>query len=386
MTEMNKQDQEIRTPIERRLAARLRNAPIGECLSFEQVVTLARRGRRAPGYHEQMLHAISCPACRQMVLQVRALIRAQRPRWMHWLQQLSLPRPLVWAPASGVAAIALAFFLWQGRGGEQNIASLPPTDTRGEPSASVVQSEPLDAPPGSSRSTDSPPRLVDTRSTPPGASARPRKPTPPAPPSSQRELQLAQQLPAFVRDAIDLLQQATAFATRSAPISAAPWLEFVQPDLQRNSSITADTLRFQWSPVPDAQGYRFVLRRADGGVVAEANLNAERTEYALNEPLEAGQYEITLTVMTSAEPARTLRRKFYVLDAEHERMYQWARQRADTLPLLSAAVFYQIDRYEDALRCIERAAQKYPNDERVSKWRKVIQTRIDTRVGEFSEY
>ncbi len=385
MMRVHEQGQEILTPIERRLAARLRNAPVGECLLFEQVVTLARRGRRAPGYHEQMLHAISCPACRQMVLQARALIQAQRPSWMRWLRQLSLPRPLVWAPASGVAAIALAFFLWQGRGGEQTIASLPPTDTRSEPSVSVVSSQSPDALSGGFRPSVSDPRTADTRLTIPDTPARPRKPTPPAPPSSQRELQLAQQMPAFVREAVGLLNQATAFATRSAPTSAAPWLEFIQPDLQRNTSISADTLRFQWSPVPDAQGYRFVLRRADGDFVAEASLNAERTEYALHEPLEAGLYEIALSTVTSEEPARTLRRKFYVLDAEQERMYQWARQRADTVPLLSAAVFYQIDRYADALRCIERAAQKYPEDERVSQWRQVIQTRINARIAEFSE-
>ncbi|MFN7016371.1 MAG: hypothetical protein ACK4P5_04280 [Fimbriimonadales bacterium] len=367
------------------MAARLRNAPIGECLSFEQVVTLARRGRRAPGYHEQMLHAISCPACRRMVLQARVLVRAQRPSWMRWLRQLSLPRPLVWAPASGVAAIALAFFLWQGRGGEQTIASLPPTDTRSEPSVSVVSSQSPDALSGGFRPSVSDPRTADTRITIPDTPARPRKPTPPAPPSSQRELQLAQQMPAFVREAIGLLNQATAFATRSAPTSAAPWLEFIQPDLQRNTSISADTLRFQWSPVPDAESYQLTLQQADGGIVAEAQLSAEQTGYALSEPLQAGQYKVVISVIVAEKPARTLRRKFYVLDTEQQRAYEWAQSHAETLPLLSAAVFYQIDRYADALRCIERAAQKYPEDERVNQWRQVIQTRINARIAEFSE-
>ncbi len=76
------------TPLERRLAARLRHAPTGPCLDFEQLTELARRGRRTPDYHALMLHIVSCPACRRSYLQTRAIVQAQRPRWWQWLQRL----------------------------------------------------------------------------------------------------------------------------------------------------------------------------------------------------------------------------------------------------------------------------------------------------------
>ncbi len=76
------------TPLERRLAARLRHAPAGACLEFEQFIELARRGRRTPNYHALMLHIVSCPECRRSYLQTRAIVQAQRPRLIRWLSRL----------------------------------------------------------------------------------------------------------------------------------------------------------------------------------------------------------------------------------------------------------------------------------------------------------
>ena len=356
---------------------------MGECLSFDEVLTLARKGRRARNYYALMRHVVSCPACRRTVLQARALVRAQRPSVARWLQRWSFPRPQVWALSVGVAALALAFFLWHGRIGEQNqVASLTTPDKSGEPLASVATSTPA-TPLDDRAPADTAPRLADTRpSLPP---APPRTPATLAAPSSQRELRMARQLPAFVREAVRLLNDSVVFATRTAHTAATPWLEFVQPDLQRNCAITADTVHFQWSPVPDAESYQLTLRQVDGGIVAEAQLSAQQTSYALSEPLQVGQYEVVISVIAAEKPARVLRRKFYVLDAEQQRAYEWAQSHAETLPLLSAAVFYLIDRDEDALRCIERAAQRYPDDERVRQWREVIQARITSRTAEFQE-
>jgi hypothetical protein len=324
-------------------------------------MTLARRGRRSPDYYALMPHVISCPACRRAVLQARALVQAQRPSLARWLQRLALPRPIVWAPALGV--VALAYFLWRNGSAPQNqIATQPPTDS--EPSVVVAQPERTDEPQAESRPVESDSRIAEVRPKPP---ASPRAPVTPEPPTSQHEVQIASQLPAFVREAVSLVNQAAALTTRSAPAPAKPAIEFLQPDLQHNGSLTNDTVRFQWSPVSGAQGYRFTLQRANGGVIAAAELNAEQTEYILNAPLQAGEYEIAISAAMSESLTSTLRREFYVLDAEQQRRYEWARQHADELPLLSAAVFYSIDRYADALNSIERAAQKYPNDKRVSQ-------------------
>ncbi|MCS7272615.1 MAG: hypothetical protein NZ550_00510 [Fimbriimonadales bacterium] len=366
-----------RTPLERRLAARLKSAPIGECLSFEQILALARQGRRAPGYHTLMQHVITCAECRQAVLQARALVRAQRPAWARWLQQLATLRPLVWAPAVGVAVLALVFLLWYGRGTKQQqlAANLP---AREMPSVAAAQPEAPRAPADTRRSVAVSPRLAEAR---PAVPAPQRAFLPP----SQRELQQAAKYPSFVGSAVQLFTQVAAtLGKRSAPEAAAPPIEFIQPDLQRNLSIPPRTRRFQWKPVAEASSYLFFLKRVGGGIVAQATLNADQNEFTLEAPLPPAQYEVHLVAQLPSR-ALSLRREFYVLFPELQQRYEWAQQHAEKLPLLSAAVFYEIDRFEDALRCIERAAQKYPNDPLVAQWRRIIQIRISLRVGEYSE-
>lgn len=101
-----------RMPIERRLRRRLRNAPLGECLIFEQFLELAKQGRRAAGYYEQMSHIISCPACRRAYLGLRVILQAQRPSLARWLSRLATPRLPQWALATGFAGVVFAFAVW----------------------------------------------------------------------------------------------------------------------------------------------------------------------------------------------------------------------------------------------------------------------------------
>ena len=104
--------QERPTPLERRLAERLRHAPLGQCLTFEEFMALAQQGRRAKGYHQHMQHLVSCPACRRAYLELRALLGVQRFRLARWFKSLSMPPFFQWALASGVAASVFAFALW----------------------------------------------------------------------------------------------------------------------------------------------------------------------------------------------------------------------------------------------------------------------------------
>ncbi|MDW8105935.1 MAG: hypothetical protein RMK45_00490 [Armatimonadota bacterium] len=372
-----RQMQTGRTPLERRLAAHIKNTPIGECLSFEQILALARQGRHVPSYHALMQHVITCAECRRAVLQARALVRAQRPAWTRWLQRLAVPRPLAWAPAVSIAVLALVFLFWYGRGTKQQQLAANPT-IHEAPSVATVQPSAPHALADTERPVAVPPRLAEARPTPPPSQRAPV-------PSSQHELQQAARYPSFVDSAVQLLTQAAAtLGKRSVPAVATPPLEFVQPDLQRNVSILPQTRHFQWKPVAEAIGYLFILRRVGGGTVAQATLNANQNEFTLETPLSPAQYEVHLVAQLPSHTL-SLRREFYVLPPKAQRRYEWAQQHAEKSPLLSAAVFYEIDRFEDALRCIERAAQKYPNDPLVAQWRKVIQTRISLRTSEYSE-
>lgn len=101
-----------KTPVERQLKQRLRYAPIGKCLTFEQFLEVAKRGRRAAGYYELMTHIISCPACRRAYLELRVILQAQRPSLARWLSRLTTPRLPQWALATGFAGVVFAFAVW----------------------------------------------------------------------------------------------------------------------------------------------------------------------------------------------------------------------------------------------------------------------------------
>ncbi|MDW8106900.1 MAG: hypothetical protein RMK45_05405 [Armatimonadota bacterium] len=73
------------------------------------------------------------------------------------------------------------------------------------------------------------------------------------------------------------------------------------------------------------------------------------------------------------------------MNAEQLQQLAWARQHACEKPLLCAAVFYQIDRYAEALVCLERAARRYTDDPLVARWRAVVQQRIQQRACERNE-
>jgi hypothetical protein len=353
------------TPLERKLSRRLRHAPSGVCLDFEQVVELARRGRRAQGYYAHMAHIISCPACRRSYLQARRIIEAQRPSLVRWLRRLRFPMALTLAPVVSAVAIMLAFVLWQTRV-PQNV---------GEPSVIAAT---LDAvpPAGEAPTSDAQPRIADPRLSAPAA----------LPPSAQEELRRARQSPPFVASAVEWLQQSVAQLTlRSDEQSQTPWLRLRTPDIESNSAIEPGVVVFEWTPVDNAEGYRVRLIQANRAEpVVDVALEAGQTRLAFEQPLRPGEYTLTIVVEQEGR-SRVFRRNFYVLSAEQQRALRWARENAERYPLLSAAVFYENDRYTDALRCLERASREYPNDRLVAAWRKQVEARIRQRVAEFEE-
>jgi hypothetical protein len=368
---------DTRTPVEKQLGAYLCQHPEGECLEFEELLTLARRGHRARDYHRAMRHIAACPACRRAYLELRAIERMQAPRFLARLRQLWSP-PTVWAPAVGVAvaAIALVWWLWMPRGTQ--IAQQPPRLAHPEPPMASAPSEPKRAP--------APPRLADEtpRATkPPAESPRPATPL-------ERELAAIKKMEPFLREAASAFTAMLSSGSirSNAQNLQAPPIRLLEPDIERNAAIASTRPAFRWQAVDQATGYHLQIRADGSGLLIETTLDATQTHYLL--PPEAtlargDEYEIVLTALREGVEPLTLRRRFSVLSDEQHKRWEWAQRHERTHPLLSAMVYYyHLDRYTDALRCLQRARQQYPNDAKIAGWLTLVEQRIRQREAEFS--
>jgi regulator of sirC expression with transglutaminase-like and TPR domain len=55
---------------------------------------------------------------------------------------------------------------------------------------------------------------------------------------------------------------------------------------------------------------------------------------------------------------------------------QWARQNATQAPLVAGLIFYQLERYPEALDALQRAQPTYPNDEAITRAVNNLRARI----------
>jgi hypothetical protein len=173
-----------------------------------------------------------------------------------------------------------------------------------------------------------------------------------------------------------------------APNLQAPPIRLLEPDIERNAAIASTRPTFRWQAVDQATGYHLQIRADGSGLLIETTLDATQTHYLL--PPEAtlargDEYEIVLTALREGVEPLTLRRRFSVLSDEQHKRWEWAQQHERTHPLLSAMVYYyHLDRYGDALRCLQRAKQRYPHDTEIIRWLTLVEQRIRQREAEFS--
>ena len=335
-----------RMPMERLLRRRLRNAPLGECLTFEQFLELAKRGRRAAGYYEQMTHIISCPACRRAYLELRVILQAQRPSLARWLSRLAIPRLPQWALATGFAGVVFAFAVWAlypKPASSTLIASNPPA--REDNQVAQLPPAPPDEPP--------PPTPPDER---------PRSPI-------QRELASVGRLLSQGAESLSrtLASLAQGRAVRGGQDGRGiQQIRILQPDLSETDLLEDTTLTLRWSPVEDAVRYRLTLRRSDTGeTLLEEELPATQTQFQLRSLASGNEYELVLSAPRGERATLKTEIRFRVMSEAQRAELQWARQNATQAPLVAGLIFYQLERYQEALDALQRAQQKYPNDEEI---------------------
>ncbi|MEM2591649.1 MAG: hypothetical protein QXI60_03590 [Thermofilaceae archaeon] len=370
-------EQNTRTPLEQQLGDYLRRHPEGECLDFDRFLELVRKGRRARDYHRLMRHIVACQACRLAYLQLRAIEEAQRPTLFAYFRS-----PFVWVPAASVATAALALVWWLFQPGKTHVAHQPPVVS--PPAGQVATRPPAPKPP-----TVEPKLAPERPHMEPPAAASAERPSPEQSPE-QRELASLKRIEPFVREAARAFALLPAVGVRAGEKTRpAPPIRFLQPDIESNAAIPSTRPIFEWRPVQNAVGYRLQIRAIESDQEwLSVELDASQTRFSVpaEQALQPGaEYEVVLSALIEGDKRLTVRRRFLVLSAEQLHAWRWAREHAEQAPLLSAMVFYhQLDRYTDALACLQRARQKYPQDRRIQAWLKAVQQRIEQRQEEFT--
>jgi hypothetical protein len=420
-----------RMPMERLLRRRLRNAPLGECLTFEQFLELAKQGRRAAGYYEQMTHIVSCPACRRAYLELRVILQAQRPSLARWLSRLAIPRLPQWALATGFAGVVFAFAVWAlypKPASSTLIASNPPApknsgiqnDTPTTPqNPQVAQSPQNSTAPKQEKNlrtkseqepkpeTSTPKgtgnrekRIVVAKKQPTGddgnsfsgqnsqtkqersdrfQTAREVSGTPSPPPSSGTAQAQGSPLERELASVGRLLSQGAESLSRTLASLAQgravrggqdgrgiQQIRILQPDLSETDLLEDTTLTLRWSPVEDAVRYRLTLRRSDTGeTLLEEELPATQTQFQLRSLASGNEYELVLSTPRGERATLKTEIRFRVMSEAQRAQLRWARQNASEAPLVAGLIFYQLERYPEALDALQRAQQKYPNDEEI---------------------
>ena len=370
---------DTRTSLEKQLGAELREYAEGECLHFEQIWALARRGQRARGYHRALRHIATCTACRRAYLELRAIQHMQAQGlltrvWQFWGQRLA------WVPAVGVAVtvVTLAWWLWTPRNAQ--IAQQSPIVVSPESPTTPVAPEP--------KGTPTTPRLADEtpRTAKPSTDTPARNTTP-----IERELASIRRVEPFIREAANAFAALTALdGTRADNQSVqVPPIRILKPDIERNAAILETRPLFRWQPLPQVVGYRLRIRDVNASEeILDVALDAVQTEYLFPSDIvftRGARYELAIVALREGGDMITLRRQFRVLSEPQRSMWNWAQQHERTHPLLSATVYYyHLDRYTDALRCLRRAQQQNPNDAQINRWLAFVEQRIRQRESDFT--
>jgi len=154
-------------------------------------------------------------------------------------------------------------------------------------------------------------------------------------------------------------------------------IRILQPDLSETDLLEDTTLTLRWSPVEDAVRYRLTLRHSDTGeTLLEEELPATQTQFQLRSLASGNEYELILSAPRGERATLKTEIRFRVMSEAQRAQLRWARQNASEAPLVAGLVFYQLERYQEALDALQRAQQKYPNDEAITRAVNNLRARI----------
>jgi len=128
------------------------------------------------------------------------------------------------------------------------------------------------------------------------------------------------------------------------------------------------TVTLQWESVEGATRYMVVLRRRDTGeTLLEEELPETQTLFQLRSLASGGEYELILSAPRGERATLKTVLSFQVMSDAQRAQLRWARQNVSKAPLVAGLLFYQLERYREAVDALEKAQQLYPDDEEVSR-------------------
>lgn len=275
------------------------------CLTAEQLIDVVERGRRSRYYHTVVEHVIFCPTCRATYKEM--LATEQLVRRMRRARWRT-----VWRPAFAFGMVlALAIAVWW-----------------------FLRPAPV---PAGLRWVNGVPYEGAVR------------------------------LPDWARSAVALFENPPS-GVRNAPAHES--LIRLKTPAPRQAVVETLTPNFEWEPLRGAAGYRVSLMDTSGNPIP---LRVEETRAQTTQPLREGETYTLLIVarvpdaLPGEEPR--LRYVFRTLSVAERERYEWARTHAQSAPIASAMIFYQLGFYEEARRTLPDRS----DDPRILRWKEVLE-------------
>lgn len=395
------------SPVEQQMGALLREEPVGECLSLDELTTLVERRERAPRYYEAMRHLLRCQECKRTYQELETVIAASKRHLISGISFTQWRTPLQWAtPAAavGILLVWLRLFISQPTVAPKLIAGEEPT-TQVVSASPTPQSRPAQATPyiASEPRTQKPSALFqeseNTNST--GAF----------------ETRLAQELEAALRKThlrlhrtiIEASKGAIGWSmpstTRSASNSTASKSALID---ESESALIDESVRVRIVS-PESIGKNSAVEPSQGVILEIEQVNPtdenavvvrlvkETAAVSFNEtfplteavlrveiPISATDPEkYVLTVQPAHRPNyvharysfRFLSKTPYSDGLNDFQKIELANSIKDDAPLLAAQILYDIGREGDALDILHKVYQDQPELSEVGTWIQVLEAK-----------
>lgn len=364
------------SPIERELSTLIRQSPKGECLNFEELMSVVKRRKRAPRYYECVRHLNRCSSCRRTYEELRSTLaprKSQTVFWTFWGVRL--------APAAALGAFLVAIRLLVMTPTPAPLRLVASSETPPPPAALNVPAEAI--------------LVAETRAQPPRLNMGDYL-------GHELDLLARQSLPERLKNQIStvaakLPDLAAAFvpstqrSISAKSMEAAVEVKVTAPqDLYENFTIEPTDLNLQIQAATDAPLEVVIIDESNEKEVYRQAVDAASTELRISKEVFLRYYSEhsprsrASVFRLSVRPVGETSGSYFsfsfrvILSQEEKSLLAWARQHAATQPLLAAGILATtLDRRGEALQILQQAKTSYPELPEIEQWIKNLEKLVE---------